>query len=223
LEPSPHRNAIVVMARYPTPGRVKTRLARSLGDEAACRLYTAFLADIGARFGARPDIDLVWAFEPSAADFAAVVGPHSRCVAQVGSDLGERMCNAFRQLLSHGYRRVVMIGADVPHVGDDVIAGALHRIERADVALGPSEDGGYYLIAMKRPHDVFATIPMGTPRVFEETLARARALHLAIELLPTLFDVDEVEDLRRLRDVVAQPVWEQRLPHTAHFLATSSI
>ncbi len=215
--------ALVVMARHPTPGRVKTRLARGIGADAACSLHRAFLADIGARFGSHSELELVWAYEPAGADFATVVGARSPCFAQEGGELGERMHNAFRHLLAHRYSRVVMIGADVPHLADDVVDEALRRLDDVDVVLGPSDDGGYYLVAMRAAHDIFQTVPMGTDQVLAATLARIEALNLAVHLLPPTFDIDDIDDLRRLRRLLDDSVWQQRLPHTARALATVAI
>ncbi len=210
--------ALVVMARHPTPGRVKTRLARDIGADAACALHRAFLADIGMRFGSHSEVDLVWAYEPARADFGTVVGAHSRCFAQEGRDLGDRMHNAFRHLFVRGYRRVAMIGADVPHLRDDDLDTALQRLEDCDVVLGPSDDGGYYLVAMRAAHDIFQAVPMGTDQVLAATLARIEALKLSVHSLPPTFDIDEIDDLRRLRSLLGERAWQQRLPHTMQAL-----
>lgn len=215
--------ALVVMARYPTPGRVKTRLACAIGATAACDLHRAFIDDIGLRFGGRQDVDLVWAFEPADADFAAVVGKQSRAFAQAGDALGERMRRAFEHLFRAGYDHVVMIGADIPHVADETIAEALQLLRRSAVVLGPSDDGGYYLVAMNALHDIFDSVPMGTAEVFAETVRRVEARQLTLSVLPRSFDIDEVGDLRRLRDLMRTQDWAQKLPATARCLGTLAI
>ena len=192
------RTALVVMARYPEPGKVKTRLASVIGADRACDLYRAFLRDLDARF-AEGKRELVWAYTPATADFAAIVRPGSRCVAQAGANLAERMLHCFVELGAAGFARIIMIGADVPHVREEWLDEADAALARCDVVLGPSEDGGYYLVAMRQPHDIFTGVEMGAPRVFQQTMEKIATVGLRVELLPRSFDVDEPEDLRRLR------------------------
>lgn len=204
--------ALAVMARYPVAGEVKTRLARTIGAAAACDLYRAFLQDIQQRFsgGGRT---LVWAYHPPERDFASLFPAGTRCIPQLGSDLSARMHHCFCTLAAEGFSHVIMIGADVPHVRDEWLDAAEAALAHADIALGPSDDGGYYLIAMAAPHDVFTGIQMSTDRVLKDTLGRAAALGLRVELLPPTFDVDEPQDLERLRGVLAEQEAEP-LPHT---------
>ncbi len=211
------RSALVVMARSPRIGEVKTRLARDIGAERAYRVYRAFLHDIDARFaGGRRT--LVWAFHPPDADFKAQTGTAARCMPQHGDQLGERMRNVFQELCEEGFGRVIMIGADVPHVRDEWIEEAEAQLGTADVVLGPTDDGGYYLVAMRAPHDIFAGIAMSTARVLEETLRRAAASGLRVHLLPRSFDVDEGRDLVRLREFLRHAEADARLACTAAVL-----
>jgi hypothetical protein len=204
---------LAIMARYPVAGEVKTRLARHLGSETACVLYRAFIDDLRLRFSTGPR-RLVWMFHPPDRDFASLVGPGAHCLPQVGDALGERMKNCFDQLCTEDRAPVLMIGADVPHVRDEWLNEAEKRLSEADVVLGPSSDGGYYLIAMRRPHDVFSGVIMSTPQVLADTLAKAKAQQLRVELLPSSFDIDEIADLQRLRCALAEdPTWPQ-LPAT---------
>ncbi len=208
------KTALVVMARYPTIGEVKTRLARAIGPERAYALYCAFLRDIETRF-ARASRPLIWAFHPPDCDFAAVVAPGARCVPQEGADLGARMHNCFRRLCSEGFARLLMIGCDSPHLRDEWLDEAAARLETADLVLGPSEDGGYYLIAMRAPHDVFSGIEMSTARVLADTQRKAEAAGLRVYLLPATFDIDEAADVDRLRDLLVRDGYADRLPATA--------
>jgi glycosyltransferase A (GT-A) superfamily protein (DUF2064 family) len=221
------------MARFPRRGAVKTRLAKTVGEEHAADLYRAFLLDIDARFGRGPR-RLVWAYDPPHADWSAVVGPAAWSMPQAGKSLGERMHNCFSSLCGVALSRiaagigtdsvpestvdrVLMIGADVPHVADAHLAEAEERLSDVDVVLGPSDDGGYYLVGMRRPHDIFTGVAMGTAQVLEQTLARVRAANLRVHLLPRGFDIDEVEDLERLRRLLASDA-RVRLPRTAALL-----
>ena len=213
------RSALVVMARFPKIGEVKTRLARDIGAECACRLYRAFLHDIDARFAAGRRT-LVWAFVPPDADFAAQTRTAARCMPQRGKHLGERMWNVFQALCDEGFDRVIMIGADVPHVRDEWLDEAEMQLGAGDVVLGPTDDGGYYLVAMRAPHDIFSGIEMSTQRVLGETLRKAVASGLRVHLLPRSFDIDAGRDLVQLRTVLKGRC--VRLPRTAAVLAEIS-
>ena len=237
----PGRAALAIMARHPDPGCVKTRLAATLGSARTDSLYRAWLADLAERFTAGP-LRLVWFFSPDERDFGAVVGRGCPCVAQGEGDLGDRMARAFERLLvepprgapspctlSHeivgegdpglegGFTRVVMIGADVPHVPDEWLDAAVQGLNEYDVVLGPADDGGYYLVAMRTAHDLFRGIPMGTEHVLAATEARIAALGLRHWRLPPLFDIDREADLPRLaRFLIDHP--DVRLPRTQAWL-----
>jgi glycosyltransferase A (GT-A) superfamily protein (DUF2064 family) len=229
----PPETVLAVMARFPRRGAVKTRLARVIGEERAVELYRAFLLDIDARFGAGCR-RLVWVYEPAQSDWSAAVGSATWSMPQAGESLGERMHNCFSSLcgaplpsvaadadrartVAPTVGRVLMIGADVPHVADAHLAEAEQRLSDVDVVLGPSDDGGYYLVAMRRAHDIFTGVAMGTSRVFEQTLARIRGARLRVHLLPRGFDIDETDDLERLWRVLTSDA-EVRLPRTAALL-----
>lgn len=197
-------DTLVVFARYPTPGSTKTRLAADVGDDAAAHLYEAFVRDLVGRFAAAP-FEVRWAVAPPDPGFAALFGlPQAACVDQQGDDLGARMLHALRQHLPVEDARCVLIGSDAPHLTVERVQGALECLERADLVLGPALDGGYYLIGARRPHDVFTGIQWSVSTVYEETVARAATLGLAVESLPADFDVDERADLDRLRRVLEE-------------------
>ncbi|HJQ83722.1 MAG TPA: TIGR04282 family arsenosugar biosynthesis glycosyltransferase [Candidatus Binatia bacterium] len=205
------------MARYPAPGAVKTRLARTLGPEAACALHRAFLLDLADRLRG-VQYPVTWAFHPPEADFARLV-PGSRCRAQAGADLGERMANAIAAEFAEGAGAVVVIGVDAPHLALDTLVEAAGALAGgADVVLGPARDGGYYLIGLAAPApELFAGIVWGGADVLAATRASALAAGLAVHLLPADFDVDVAADLEDLRGLIARG--EVALPRTAAFLA----
>lgn len=202
--------ALVVMARYPTPGSTKTRLARTLGGEATLKLYRAFLSDLANRF-AGPDYALHWAYTPAEVDynaFIAALAPglahRSHSFAQRGADLGARLLHAFQWTCQQGYASTIVIGSDSPHIPRELVAQAQAGLQEADVVLGPADDGGYYLIAMREPHDVFSEIPMSTSVVAAQTVTRASQLGLSVCLLSPLFDIDEYTDLLRLAEILRE-------------------
>jgi uncharacterized protein len=196
--------ALVVMARYPEVGATKTRLARTIGVEGATRLYRAFLTDLARKFAGQA-YDLHWAYTPNGVDysaFMATVAPslvqYMRFFPQQGAELGARLHHAFQWTYERGYRRTIVIGSDSPHISRDIIVEAREALDAADVVLGPADDGGYYLIAMRRPYDVFRGIPMSTSQVMQMTVDLAQQQGLRVCILETLLDVDEWPDLVRL-------------------------
>lgn len=208
-------NVLVVMAKAPRLGEVKTRLAAGVGAERALALYGAFLADIDTRFGGGAP-ELVWAVDPPGGDLAPFVAAPRRRLDQRGADLGARMGNCFADLFAAGARRVVMIGADAPHLEDERIAAAYALRDERDVVLTPTRDGGYCLVGLSAPHDLFS-IRMGTSAVLEQTLRRAAALGLRAQLQSPSFDVDEIADVASLARAIESGV-APPLPRSAALL-----
>jgi rSAM/selenodomain-associated transferase 1 len=208
---------VLVMAKYPAPGRVKTRLASALGAAAATELARAFIADLGARLDAL-GASVTWAFWPPDAPFARLV-PGAACVPQQGHDLGERLRAVIAWAFARDPRPLAVLGADVPHVPAATLREAATALAGdADVVLGPTRDGGYYLVALRAPQPaLFADVPWGGPRVLAVTLGRAQASGLRVHLLPATFDVDTPADLAALRKLLAAR--SISLPRTAAVLA----
>lgn len=208
---------VLVMAKHPSPGAVKTRLAAQIGQEAACRLYRAFIRDLADRLSGA-GLPVCWAVWPSATPFSALV-PGQRCIDQVGADLGERLAHATAACLATAPLPVVAIGVDSPHLDLACVAAAAAALGgAADVVLGPAADGGYYLIALRAPCPaLFRDVAWGSASVLDDTLARARAAALRVQLLEPTFDVDDADGLAALRALLATGAVE--LPHTAAVLA----
>ncbi len=215
--------ALVVMARYPQAGTAKTRLARTIGDEEAVRLYRAFLTDLARRFAGQL-CDLHWAYTPAGVDYPAFVATlapslaqYMRCFPQQGADLGARLLYAFRWTYERKYRRTIVIGSDSPHISRETVLRARKALDEADIVLGPAHDGGYYLIAMHRPYDVFQGIPMSTSMVMQMTIELAQRQGLKVGTLESMFDVDELPDLLRLAELLQED--SSLAPVTAAYLA----
>ena len=207
--------ALVIVAKYPEVGGVKTRLAQHIGQELASQLYLSFIRDLGAKFGQGPR-PLFWAYTPAGSDFPELVNSGSRCFLQEGEHLGARLHNIFRRLFQQGYQRVAILSSDSPQMLREWIDEAFAHLFHVDVVLAPADDGGYNLVGLKADHDVFTGITMSTPRVLAETMERARALNLSVHLLPTSFDVDAIEDLEKLRLFLAHS--DEPLVHTRKVL-----
>jgi hypothetical protein len=208
---------VVVMAKYPTVGAVKTRLAAEIGADAACGLHRAFVLDLAARLE-ESGLPVTWAFWPPDSPFPPLVAP-APCIAQAGGDLGARMEAAIRTCFAARPLPVLVIGVDSPHLDLRLLheAAAALRTD-CDVALGPALDGGYYLIGLRTPDPTpFTGVPWGTGVVLEKTLGRLRAAGRRVRLLPPTFDVDDGEGLRALRALVEHGA--VRLPHTCAALA----
>jgi hypothetical protein len=216
--------ALTIVARYPEAGKTKTRLASAIGAQEAADLYRMFLTDLARRF-AGPDIDLHWAFTPPEVDYAAFVATlapalaqHMTCFPQQGADFNSRLHNAFKWTSNHNYSYTVLIGSDSPHISREIVAQARYALNEADVVLGPADDGGYYLIAMREPYDVFSGIPMSTDVVLRMTIELAQRQGLSVRLLDTLFDIDELPDLQRLIQLLEAD--STLAPETAAHLTT---
>ena len=216
--------ALVVMARYPEAGKTKTRLARTLGHSEVACLYQAFLTDLALRFVGQA-WHVHWAYTPAEIDYQAFVATlapayaqQMSCFAQQGEDFGARLHHVFQWTSAQGFQRTILIGSDSPHISHETIEHAQTALDKADVVLGPADDGGYYLLAMRKPYDVFTGIPMSTNVVAQMTIEAAQRQGLTTHLLEPLFDVDELPDLLRLAQLLATD--STRAPATAAHLAT---
>jgi rSAM/selenodomain-associated transferase 1 len=209
------RRLLLIAAKEPAPGMVKTRLGATIGMADAATLYAAFLVDLAARFTPRQDeewgFDVGWAFTPANVDFANVLQrigcdpppPAVRFVAQHGDGWDERQANILTWAHEQGYERTVLIGSDSPQLPFAVVREAFTALTDHDVALGRTLDGGYYLIGMRGYHDVLTDVPMSTDFAAAALAARARDLGLQLAELPVTFDIDEEHDLEHLRRELA--------------------
>lgn len=194
--------AVVVFAKAPRVGAVKTRLCPPLSPAAAARLYRCFLLDTLDRVQAVRGVTLAVAYAPrDARAFFAAARPGMLLVSQGGGDLGARMARVVRYLVARGFAAVVIVGADSPTLPLRHLRAAIQLLgtAAADGVIGPSEDGGYYLIGLRAPCPaLFAGVSWGTGRVLAQTLVKARRAGYRLRLLPAWYDVDTVADLHRL-------------------------
>jgi rSAM/selenodomain-associated transferase 1 len=200
---------LAIVAKYPHPGQVKTRLGAGIGYASAAALYRAFLVDLAERFssaGRDHGFTVAWACAPGPGKLQDIVGADAWVLTQRGTDLAERLYYLAVDAQAIGVRRLVIMSSDSPHVATALIRDAFRAIHPGQVVLGPAEDGGYYLIgfdATSGVPDLFRGIQMSTPHVLRETMARVSSLHFSACLLPETFDVDEVSDLERLAGELA--------------------
>jgi uncharacterized protein len=197
---APATRALVVFARAPEAGQVKTRLARELGEAAALAVYRDLGALVLGAVAGLPDCETVVSYTPADREplMRAWLGPDPRYEPQCDGDLGARLLGAIGARCRSGARRVLVIGTDCPQVSAGLIETAFGRLDRADAVFGPAADGGYYLVGMKRPiRELFEAIPWSTASTLATTLARATAAALEVALLDELRDIDTAEDWLR--------------------------
>lgn len=188
---------LLIFSKNPRLGKVKTRLAATIGDAEALRIYRILLEKTR---GAVLDVEIErWLFY---SDFLETgdewPDTYFKKFLQKGDDLGERMENAFRQAFASGAGKVVIIGCDCPGLTGALLQESFDRLNEADFVLGPALDGGYYLLGMKQLEvSLFRGMEWSTPGVAAETLRRVNALGKTCFLMDELSDVDTEEDWRR--------------------------
>jgi rSAM/selenodomain-associated transferase 1 len=189
--------ALVVIAKEPVPGAVKTRLVPALGAEGAARVAAAMLADTLAGMVEVDAEPWVCFAPPDAGMRMARLAPGFGLLAQVEGDLGDRLAACFAGLLEGGAQRVVIVGADTPQVPRATYEAAFGLLDQVDVVLGPAQDGGYYLVGAKAAlPELFVGVPMGTDTVLQVTMQRAVRRRLRVGTVPMLRDLDRLEDLQ---------------------------
>jgi len=218
--------AVAIMAKAPRPGEVKTRLCPPLAPEDAAALYRCFLLDKIAQVRTVSGAAALIAYAPASArrEFQALA-PGLRLHPQRGEDLGARLLSLLSELLAEGHAAAVAVDSDTPTLPARLLQDAVDRLSRPgpDVVLGPTDDGGYYLIGVRAARrELFEGIAWSTPAVLRQTLERAGAAGLSAECLTPWFDVDTPGDLARLQTALAAAD-DGPAAHTARFLAASSL
>jgi rSAM/selenodomain-associated transferase 1 len=211
------RYALGVMLKAPVPGRVKTRLVPPLSEDEAAGLYRVFIIDIFERLSSLDGIDIHAFYAPPEEEdkIVDIVPKGIPLISQKGSNLGERIYNVFDHLLTlEGYPSATVIGTDSPDLPLEYVKEAYMKLDeiKGGLVLGPTTDGGYYLIAMDRlSRTPFEDIPWSTDRVLAVTWRRARSCGIPVRLLKIWYDVDTVEDLVMVRDI-------KKAPETCRFI-----
>jgi len=213
--------AIAIMAKAPRAGRVKTRLCPPLTHAGAADLYRAFLLDKVEQVRGLRGVSRILSYAPAdERAFFAEVAPDFTLVPQSDGDLGDRLVDLFRLLFARWGDAALVVDSDTPTLPREFLSRAIDAIERPDcgLVLGPSEDGGYYLVGLRAPRpELFEDMAWSTPTVRAETMARAARLGLRVEELPRWFDVDSGSDLARLEASLAE-LGGAVAPHTRRAL-----
>lgn len=196
----PPATRLKVFLKAPRAGLVKTRLAASVGHGPAAAIYRRLLLHLLLQLRPIPAIDLVFAPPDARPEIEPWrLNPAWNCLPQTGGDLGSKLAAAFQEAFDQGVGKVAIIGSDCPFATPGDVEAAWAGLEEHDLVLGPAEDGGYWLVALRAPHPpLFEGIAWSTGRVMEQTLARASRLGLKSHLLRSLPDVDTLEDWRRV-------------------------
>lgn len=191
---------LLIFARLPELGQVKTRLAQTIGDEAALAVYRELLARTRAATDGFGGQKTVWLPQPAnvplTPEVVAAEWPGYTWQPQPPGDLGGKMQRAFTRAFTAGAASVVIIGTDCPGLTYAFLSQAFELLTTHDVVVGPAADGGYYLLGMKALHpDLFQNKAWSTASVLPDTLADAARLGLHVARLPTMHDVDTADDL----------------------------
>ncbi len=218
-----NNNALIVVAKRPAPGKTKTRLSPPLAPEMASALYECFLLDTLDQMRQVNDTLHVIAYldEP---DYFHRIAPDFELILQNGNDLGERLDNALTRYLSQGYERVLIMDSDSPTLPSAYLTQGFGILsDDTDVVLGPCDDGGYYLIGIRKPAPrLLREVHMSTPTVAAETMALAKEEGLQLVTLPFWYDVDDVVSLSRLIEEVEKISLGNAI-HTRRFLQMNQI
>jgi len=216
-------NALIVVAKRPAPGKTKTRLSPPLTPQLASALYESFLFDTLDQMRQVIDAHHVIAYLDEQ-DYFQRIAADFELIQQEGDDLGVRLDNALTSYLSRGYERAVIMDSDSPTLPASYLSQAFQLLsDGADVVLGPCDDGGYYLIGIKKPRPrLLREVQMSTSTVTADTIALAEQEGLRVNLLPIWYDVDDAASLIRLMKEV-ESLDSQATVHTRRFLQQNEI
>lgn len=194
---------LLFFIKYPEKGGVKSRLAAEIGEERALLLYKDFVLQMLSAVKKGSFVFFICFYPENALDdFKKWLGGDYEYLRQKGENLGERMKNGFIDAFNLRFKRVALIGSDIPDLPVEVIEEAFRSLHKNDVVIGPAFDGGYYLIGFKDQAfspEVFEGIDWGTKDVFAETIEKLKRFRRAVHTLPYYRDIDTAEDLKHLK------------------------
>ena len=214
---------LVIMAKAPRPGEVKTRLASSLSPAAVAAFYCCLLDDTLALARSLGDVEVaIMCPDSDVNELAQLAGAQlanneASVVAQKGQGLAAGLTSVFAHFAEGHQRRIIAFNSDSPHLPRSVLEDAFETLAAHDVVVGPTHDGGYYLVGAKASHPtLFAHDGMGTSSALERLLSRARTLELSVGFAAPFYDIDVVDDLTRLKEELR--LAPARAPRTAAWL-----
>lgn len=201
----PEKSTLIIFAKYPEPGKVKSRIASELGAERAAEIYSRIAKAVIEKVSTSDTHRTIIFYDPPERENEIKlwlgINKHSY-ERQPGSTIGEKMSNSFRDVFSRGAEKAVLIGTDIPEITAGTVNAAFGLLDETDVVLGPAEDGGYYLMGLRNPEPLlFRDIEWSTNLVLSQTIDRIKERKLSYNLLQTLKDVDTAGDIDQ--DLVA--------------------
>lgn len=211
---------LLIAAKNPLPGNVKTRLTPNLSHKQASELYACFLQDLVERVFSLTEFDTYISFsENSDTDLEDLKKllpyPNLKYQVQEGKDLGEKLKNSFKHFFNLGYKRIVIIGSDHPDLPLNILHKAFENLQKSNAVIGPANDGGYYLIGLSKPEtEVFENIDWSTAVVFSQTIEKFADLKLSHDVLKVWSDVDDYEALIKFWEKLPKGI----CPRTEDFL-----
>ena len=190
------KEALLIFAKNIQYGKVKTRLASTIGNEQALFVYQKLIEHTIA-ITKKINADKIVYYSNSIVEKDEWENNIYQKKLQSGNNLGERMKNAFKSSFTAGYQKVIIIGTDCFELNEGLISIAFERLNDDDIVLGPAKDGGYYLLGMKKFYpSLFENIEWSSEKVLKQTLTSAMRLNLSVFLLPQLSDIDREADLK---------------------------
>ncbi|MGA8262806.1 MAG: TIGR04282 family arsenosugar biosynthesis glycosyltransferase [Ignavibacteriaceae bacterium] len=193
-------NNVITFCKYPVEGKVKTRIAKTMGNEFAVKLYTMF-AEHTFRELLKTDSVFPYLFfygDDERKKIKEWAGSEFLFEPQEGNELGDKMYNAFKKVIDRGSTKTIIIGTDIPDMSSDIIRKAMQTLDNSDVVIGPSNDGGYYLLGMKKLYrSLFTGIEWSSNSVLRVTLEKVNALNLSYSILPEFIDIDTENDIKK--------------------------
>ena len=209
---------LVIMAKAPRPGAVKTRLAPSLSPAAVADFYCCLLDDTLALARSLDSVEVaVMCPESDVHELTQLAGGQASVVAQKGEGLAAGLTSVFAHFAKERRRRIIAFNSDSPHLPRSVLEDAFETLAAHDVVVGPTHDGGYYLVGAKASHlTLFASDGLGTSSALERLLARTQALGLSVGFADRFYDIDVADDLSRLAEELR--LAPARAPRTAAWL-----
>jgi rSAM/selenodomain-associated transferase 1 len=195
-------HVLVIMAKAPRPGAVKTRLAPSLSPAAVAAFYCCLLEETLALARSLSDVEIaIMCPDSDVSELAQLAGNQASIIAQKGEGLAAGLTSVFAHFAAGHQRRVIAFNSDSPHLPHSVLEDAFETLATRHLVVGPTHDGGYYLVGATASHPtLFASDGMGTSSALEGLLSRARALELSVGFANPFYDIDVVDDLTRLAE-----------------------
>jgi len=191
------KEALIIFAKKPELGKVKTRLAATIGNEQTLFIYQK-LIEHTITVTKELSVDKIVFYSDSIVEKDNWDSGIYQKKLQSGNDLGDRMKNAFKSSFTAGYEKVVIIGTDCFELNETLINKAFERLNNYDAVIGPAKDGGYYLLGLKNFNpSLFENIEWSTDKVLKQTIEFSKQLNLSVFLLPELSDIDREDDLKK--------------------------